>query len=139
LNFKIVALVTLIAGLVLVPLVAAAPVLLQQRTQDRDMLQTQDQDRLQIRDCTSTCVCDETGEGTQLQTQVQEQKQAREQQQLQTRECASTSACNGNGNGDALQTRARLCEGYGDEAANGNLNMEQYNCQYRYRHQNQTP
>jgi len=135
LKLKILALVTVIAGLVLVPLVAAAPLLDQQRTQAQDKLQTQDQARLQTKDCT----CNGTDDVVQLQTQVQENLQTRSQQQLQTRNCTSTNACNGNCTGDALQTRTRLCECCGNETATGSLTMEQYNYQYRYRHQNQTP
>jgi len=139
LNFKAAALVTLVLGLVLVPIVVAAPAIAQLGTQAGDALQIQEQEKLQTRDCTNTCACNGTGDGTQLQTQVQERLQTCNQQQLQTRERANNCICNGNLSGTALQNRVRICDCSNGEAANGNLTMKQHNNQYRYRNQNQKP
>lgn len=157
-NKKTVLLAGVILGLILVPLVAAAPSLAQSIAQNGDTLQTQDQQQLQTKDCTG----DMTQVGDQLQTQ--DRLRSEDQQQLQTRDCTSTCSANEvvcpicaqsqdrlqtqqqtqqrlqtqDCNGTQLQTQTRLqgCAG-SPQAAGDNANSEQYAYSYGYSYQHQ--
>jgi hypothetical protein len=121
-NKKAAILVCLVLGLVLVPLVAAAPLM---QNQNGDTLKTQDQ--LQTRDCDASCLQTQDASGDCLQTRDCLQTQT----QLQTRDCNCTAACTGTCNGTQTQSQQRLNQCQQD--CNQTGNMEQY--RYGYQHQ----
>jgi len=116
-NKKAILIACLILGLVvLVPLVAAAPSL----TQNRDGIAIQDRDRDQLRtNCDGPCY------GTVANECQQNQTCAQEQQCQQTRDCNTTCTCEGN----QTQTRQRQCQQ--ECSQEGNVDT-----QYRNRNQN---
>jgi hypothetical protein len=129
-NKKAILLVSMILGLVLVPLVIAAPSLAQ--NQNGDTLQTRDQDQLQTRDCDNSCIQQGTGVNECLQNETCTQ----DQQCLQARDCNNTctSICSNGCNGTQTQTRQRQCQQERTQTGN------QQN-RYGYQHQcrNQAP
>jgi hypothetical protein len=105
-NLKVILLACIALGLVIVPLVAAAP----RMAQNGDTLQTldqiQDQQQLHTRDCIATCT---SGTATVEDTlHTQDRLRTQEQQQLQTRDCANTCVGNEAVSPDPLQTQERL-------------------------------
>jgi hypothetical protein len=106
-NKKAILIASLILGLViLVPLVAAAPSL----SQNRDGVAIQDRDRDQLRtNCEGPCYEGKTADQCQ-----QDQTCTQDQQCQQTRECNAT--CNGTCDGDGVcddtqtQTRQHHCQ-----------------------------
>ncbi len=121
-NKKMLILVSVIIGLVCIPLVAAAPSFTQQ--QNGDTLQTQE--RLQTKDCCTTCEQDAIGE--QICLPVRERTQ--DQQRLQTRDCNFT--CNCDENCLTIETQTKQCNCQQQCA-----NTESIGRQHSYGYQNQ--
>ncbi len=124
-NVKAILLATLALGLVVVPLVAAAPIIAQNGDTLKLQDQQQDQTQLQTRDCTATAA------GDCLQTQ--DRLRTQDQQQLQTQDCNGTGTCNGDCNQTQLQNQTRLQQCTGSPLTDGYAYQEQN----RYCHCNQ--
>lgn len=112
-NKKAILVITMILGLVvLVPLVAASPLL---QNQNGDALKVQDQTQLQ--DCDSSCVQEGTQDCDQNRTCTQDR------QCLQN--CDETAICDGICDGTQTQTRQRLGQ---QECGQASVNGGQKNC-----------
>lgn len=114
-NKKASLVITMILGLVvLVPLVAASPLL---QNQNGDALKVQDQTQLQ--DCDSSCVQEGTQDCDQNRTCTQDR------QCLQDCDCDETAICDGICDGTQTQTRQRLGQ---QECGQASVNGGQQNC-----------